>query len=85
MLEYPETLRLIEALVSEGAAAARMRAWSVETGKMWDHVRSVLEKTASNRTSMLQDIENGRRTEVDAIVGPLIKAARVKGEMPAQA
>lgn len=80
MLEYPETLRLIEALVSEGAAAARMAGLEVETGKMWDLVRSVLEKTASNRTSMLQDIENGRRTEVDAIVGPLIKAARVKGE-----
>ncbi|HCD72566.1 MAG TPA: 2-dehydropantoate 2-reductase, partial [Thermovirga lienii] len=44
----------------------------------------VLEKTAANRPSMLQDLESGRRTENEAISGYILKAAEKKGvELPA--
>ncbi|WP_048103775.1 ketopantoate reductase family protein [Aciduliprofundum sp. MAR08-339] len=33
----------------------------------------VIEKTAKNRSSMLQDIEMGRKTEIDFITGPFIQ------------
>jgi len=39
-------------------------------------VTRVCVKTAANRSSMLQDIENGRKTEIDAITGAVIKEAR---------
>ena len=31
---------------------------------------------SKQRNSMLQDLQGGRRTEIDAIVGPILEAAR---------
>ncbi len=42
-------------------------------------VWQVIERTAANRASMLQDIEAGRPTEHDAILGPLREAAARMG------
>lgn len=39
------------------------------------YVKSVCLKTADNRSSMLKDIESGRETEVDAILGFVISEA----------
>lgn len=39
-------------------------------------VDQVIAATADNRSSMLQDVEDGRRTEVDYITGYLINTAR---------
>lgn len=39
----------------------------------------VIEGTANNRASMLQDVAAGRPTERDAILGPLLAAARRHG------
>ena len=37
-------------------------------------VIEMVRATAANRSSMLQDVERGRRTEVDAINGSLVRA-----------
>ena len=42
-------------------------------------VDAVIEATAANRSSMLQDVLAGRPTERDAILGPLIEAGRRHG------
>lgn len=42
-------------------------------------VWGVIEGTANNRASMLQDVSAGRPTERDAILGPLLAAARRHG------
>jgi 2-dehydropantoate 2-reductase len=41
---------------------------------------SVCQNTAENRSSMLKDIEGGRKTEVDAILGFLIEEAEKQGK-----
>lgn len=47
------------------------------TSRPWhDLVWQVIERTAANRASMLQDLEASRPTEYDAILGPLREAAR---------
>lgn len=79
MLVNPDTLGLIDGIVGEGVEAARLSGLELENESMRGLVMSVLEKTSKNRTSMLQDVENGRRTEIDAIVGTLVEAGRKNG------
>lgn len=40
----------------------------------------LLEETRDNRSSMAQDLERLRRTEIDAIVGSIVRAAAERGE-----
>ncbi|WP_215141770.1 ketopantoate reductase family protein [Exiguobacterium qingdaonense] len=39
------------------------------------YIDSIIERTAENRSSMLRDLEEGRPTEVDAILKPVIEKA----------
>lgn len=45
----------------------------------WKSIVSICEKTAMNKSSMLRDIENKRKTEVDSILGYILKIADKKG------
>ena len=45
----------------------------------WNEVNSIIEKTADNKCSMLQDIENNQMTEIEAINGEIIRIADRKG------
>lgn len=40
-----------------------------------EHVKDVCRMTAENRSSMLKDLENGRPTEIDAILGYVLRQA----------
>lgn len=40
------------------------------------HVREVCKNTAKNRSSMLRDLEEGRLTEIDAILGYVLQLAK---------
>jgi 2-dehydropantoate 2-reductase len=42
----------------------------------YQHVINVCQKTAKNRSSMLKDLEENRKTEVDAILGYLLDEAK---------
>jgi 2-dehydropantoate 2-reductase len=41
----------------------------------WKEVLTILDKTADNKCSMLQDIENHQETEIDAINGEFVRIA----------
>lgn len=47
--------------------------------ELWDRVKEVCDKTANNRSSMLKDLEEGRLTEIDAILGYVLDIAQKKG------
>jgi 2-dehydropantoate 2-reductase len=51
-----------------------------ERDRVWDHVVDICSSTAENWSSMQRDIEFGRRTEVDSILGYLIILAEEQGE-----
>ncbi|OGP64799.1 MAG: hypothetical protein A2170_04400 [Deltaproteobacteria bacterium RBG_13_53_10] len=78
LLEHPETLRLMEALVSEAAEVARKKGIGID-GDPIDHVKAVAEATALNRSSMGQDFDSRRRTEIDAINGAVVREAERLG------
>src|SRR5439155_26660564 len=43
-------------------------------------LHSILHETAGNRSSMLEDLDRGRRTEVEEITGAVVRLAKEAGE-----
>jgi len=78
LLDYPETLRLMEALVSESVAVARKKGILIE-GDPLETVKALARATKENRCSMGQDIDNRRKTEIDAINGAVVREAERLG------
>ena len=68
---------LARALAAEAAAVAR--AEGVDPGDAWAAVEAAARATAANRNSMLQDLDAGRPTEIDAISGAILRRARTYG------
>ena len=78
LLDYPETLRLLEALVLEAVEVARKKGINLESNPV-DRVKAVIEATRENRCSMGQDLDYKRRTEIDAINGAIVREAECMG------
>ncbi|MEH7234876.1 2-dehydropantoate 2-reductase [Bacillus sp. JJ1562] len=47
---------------------------------MWELVTTICKDTAQNKSSMLRDIEEGRKTEIDAILGYVITQDRKRNK-----
>lgn len=70
---------LVEALASARAVGFDFREKEVHSG-----LDRVLRATAENRSSMLQDLDRGRRTEIQAISGEILRLGTAKGlDLPA--
>lgn len=78
VLDYPESLRLLESLVSEAVEVAKRKGIEVQ-GNPLDRVKAVLEATRENRCSMGQDLDRKRRTEIDALNGAIVREAERLG------
>ncbi|MGQ9509404.1 MAG: ketopantoate reductase family protein [Thermodesulfobacteriota bacterium] len=78
ILEYPETLRLLERLVTEAVEVAKRKGVQIQ-GNPLDRVKAVIEATRENRCSMGQDFDRKRRTEIDALNGAVLKEAERLG------
>ncbi len=74
-------LRLV---VEESVAIAAACGVSIEAEDVLGTIRVIAEATRDNKSSMLQDLQRGRHTEIDAINGALIARAREHG-MPCPA
>ena len=73
----PELRPVARALAGEAAQVAR--AEGVDPGDAWQAVEAATRATAANRNSMLQDLDAGRPTEIDAISGAIVGRARAHG------
>lgn len=74
---------LQENILNEAVKAASANNIKMNFSEILKTARDVCEKTSVNRCSMLQDITNGRKTEIDSINGKIIEAGENKGiEMP---
>ncbi|CAM3729021.1 2-dehydropantoate 2-reductase [Cohnella lubricantis] len=69
----PERLSLMRQLYDETAGI--LREYGLKDGSHWDELLHVCARTASNHSSMLQDILAGRKTEIDAINGAVVSLA----------
>ncbi|MBJ60454.1 MAG: hypothetical protein CMB54_00810 [Euryarchaeota archaeon] len=66
-------------VMREGAIVAEYEGISIDFEKLEDSLNQVLQATADNRCSMLQDVMNGIPTEVDWICGAVVEKAEVHG------
>ncbi len=78
-------LMAIAKMISEEVcAAASSGNINLDSGSIYRSIIDVAEKTSENRSSMLQDISAGRKTEIDQISGFIAEKARQAGN-PADA
>ena len=78
LLDYPETARLMEGLVFEAAQVARRKGVHIEEVPI-EKVRKAAAATRENRSSMGQDFDHRRKTEIDAINGAVVREAQPLG------
>ena len=76
---HEESRALINAAVEEGIAAAHACGVAVDGGKIHALTQVSVTDHADHEASMLQDVKAGRRTEVDAIAGAIVRAAQEAG------
>lgn len=82
LLDPPQRV-LLDTLVSEALPVLRAHGLALDETAALARVHSVATATARNRASMLQDVLAGRRTELDAITGALLRMADAGGfEVP---
>ncbi|HEY8491054.1 MAG TPA: ketopantoate reductase family protein [Dehalococcoidia bacterium] len=83
LLEQEETRSIMGRLVAEAFAAARAEGVALPWESPEAYRRTLFEElipaTAAHRSSMLQDIARGRRTEIDAINGAVVRVAERHG------
>jgi 2-dehydropantoate 2-reductase len=72
LLEIPELRLLMRLAVEEGMMVAEADGVDLSIIDHVAHVYEVAEATGANRSSMLQDVDRGRRTEIDALNGAVV-------------
>jgi 2-dehydropantoate 2-reductase len=84
LLERPGARRLMVALARETASVATALGVPLPFADPVSTAEEVARQTAANHSSMLQDVERGAPTEIDAICGAVVQAGNECG-VPTQA
>ena len=69
----------IERIIDETCQVMIAEGLHTDKIELTEYIYSIIDNTANNHSSMLQDIRHHRRTEIDYITGYLIKQARAHG------
>ena len=85
LLQLPAIADTVAQLCDELAAVAGSDGVALDSGELQANVFAVMHSTAANRSSMLQDIEQGRASEIDYLNGYVARRGAARGiDCPAQ-
>lgn len=74
---------LVDALAIEAVQVARAQGYAIDAAERIDRIHATLAGAGAGKPSMLQDVENGRKTEIEVINGAVVRAAKQVGvEVP---
>lgn len=79
LLNRPAARQLMASLAQETAAVAAAQGIELPFADVAAVAENVARRTAANRSSMLQDIERGAPTEIDAICGAIAQCGEQLG------
>jgi 2-dehydropantoate 2-reductase len=75
VMDFPSTLQLVEAIIDESIRVAE--AEGIELGRKFRRFCiGYLKNAGHHRPSMLIDLENGSRTEIDQLNGKIVEYGR---------
>ena len=76
LLENPLLEKIVELICHESTSIARKEGISITTFDMIQRTKEVIKETANNYSSMLQSIQQKKKTEIDSINKKLIKIGK---------
>jgi 2-dehydropantoate 2-reductase len=79
LVEHEGTLSLMRGILGEVVKVASAQGITISEDERWETITGLLRRAAGAKSSMLQDVEKGRRTEIDVINGAIFEAGRRLG------
>jgi 2-dehydropantoate 2-reductase len=79
LLKIPWLTRLLENTCHECIVVAQKTGIDIQGCDIIEKTKNVARLTGENKSSMLQDIEKGRRTEIDSINGRIVEVGKKHG------
>lgn len=79
LIQHRELEELLEKAVLEGKAVAKAKGINLSFHDPVQHTKGVCTATASNKSSMLQDILNKKKTEIEMMNGAIVKEGKALG------
>lgn len=79
LVEHDGTLSLMRELLREVVAVANAQEIGLDEQERWAAITGLLERAAKGKSSMLQDVERSRKTEIDVINGAIVEAGQRLG------
>lgn len=76
LLEHPPLVDIMRRTAAEVTAVAERQGIALPPGDPGERAIAVARGTAANHSSMLQDVERGALTEIDAICGAVVRAGQ---------
>jgi 2-dehydropantoate 2-reductase len=76
LVKHDGTLELMAALLGEAVAVANAQKIALDFDERWEVITNLLKRAVGGKASMLQDVENRRRTEIDVINGAIVAAGQ---------
>jgi 2-dehydropantoate 2-reductase len=77
LIQHDPLMELMRALLREAIAVANAQGIPLEFDERWEAITGLISRCGPGvKASMLQDVEKGRRTEIDVINGAISEAGR---------